>query len=338
MSSCSGIAPNPDIAGIGVRVAIYVQALLSIIYPIFFAADGAISVKEFRTLSRISINITLTACALLISTGIQAATFGLSLYHALIILQLSWINSMTFMTVHFVARAAQSVEAQRSTAPGERWLAKMNLPKLLRSREALVASVHFIAVGGVGIWIWNKIYAFGNQPECNPLTFLVILGKSVSVTHGVVIRRVSLALYGISVIPLGNVYIVGGILGVVAAIGRGLLCFLVIIPATACGRSIFIRVFPTFGPSAADRARTDEELEADIVQSTTFSRLTFYFAISGMATTMIILIANTEQMIHRSAAFVLPGEGDWTFGQTLALLLLFLPIWEAVGTIFGIGE
>lgn len=153
-------------------------------------------------------------------------------------------------------------------------------------------------------------------------------------THGHVIRRVSLALYGISLVPLGNIYILGGILGAVAALGRGVLCFLIIIPGTACARSIFIWIFPRFGPSADDE-RTEEQREADDVQSLMFGRLTFYFAISGMATAMIILIANTEQMIHRSSGIVQAGEGDWTFGQTLALLLLIFPIWEAVGAIRG---
>lgn len=45
-----------------------------------------------------------------------------------------------------------------------------------------------------------------------------------------------------------------------------------------------------------------------------------------MATAMSILVANTEQMIHRSSGLVQPGEGNWTFGQTLALILLFIPI------------
>ncbi|KAJ6489708.1 hypothetical protein DFH09DRAFT_1208929 [Mycena vulgaris] len=73
---CTGIEPNPDIAGIGVRVAIYAQALLSIVYPVFFVWDGEISPKESKTMSCISINITLTACTLLVSTGIQAATLA----------------------------------------------------------------------------------------------------------------------------------------------------------------------------------------------------------------------------------------------------------------------
>ncbi|KAJ7665220.1 hypothetical protein DFH06DRAFT_1295471 [Mycena polygramma] len=317
---CTGIEPNPDISGIGVRVAIYAQALLSILYPIFFVWDGEVSKKESKTMSRISINIIVTACALLVSTGIQAATFGISLYHALIILQLSWINSMTFMTVHFVSRAQHAIYAERNY-PG--FFVKVNVWKLLRSREALVSSLHFIVVGGIGLWVWNKITTFGDQPECNEDTFLVILSRTVYVTHGPAIRGFSLALYGILVIPFVNIYITSGVLGAVSALGRGILCCVLVIPGIACFRCIFC--FPD----------GEDQHEADIVQSVVYSQLMFYFAISGMATTMIILIANTEQMIHRSSGLVKPGEGDWTFGQTLALLLLCLPVWEAVRAFCG---
>jgi hypothetical protein len=177
------IASNPDISGIGVRVAIYAQALLSIIYPIIFVWDGEISLKESQTMSRISISITFTACALLVSTGIQAATFGISLYHALIILQLSWINSMTFMTVYFVHRASQAVNTQQPTPLFESYQSfrgrMKNTGNYLRSREALMSSVHFVVVGGIGTWVWKGIQTFGSQPECNPNTFIVILSRMV---------------------------------------------------------------------------------------------------------------------------------------------------------------
>ncbi|KAJ7863706.1 hypothetical protein B0H13DRAFT_2282007 [Mycena leptocephala] len=284
-SPCMGIEPNPDISGIGVRVAIYAQALLSILYPIFFVWDGEISSKESKTMSRISMNITLTACALLVSAGIQAATFGLGLYHALIILQLSWINSMTFMTVHFVARAAQSIKPSERHRPP-------------RDSQALVSSMHFIVVGGIGIWVWRHIQTFGDQAECNQDTFLVILSKTVYVAHGPVIRRVSLALYGISLVPLGNIYVMGGILGVVAAFGRLVIFCLLIIPEL---------------PAADPFSYT-------------------YFHVALLPTTRRGPMSN---MIHRSSRLVQPGEGDWTFGQTLTLLLLFLPIWDAVEAIRG---
>src|ERR1700742_1412134 len=62
-------------------------------------------------MSRSSINISLTTCALLISTGIRAATFALDLYHALVIL--SWVNITTFTTVHLVTLAQQIVHGPR---------------------------------------------------------------------------------------------------------------------------------------------------------------------------------------------------------------------------------
>jgi hypothetical protein len=177
------IESNPDISGIGVRVAIYAQAILSIFYPIIFVWDGEISLKESRTMSRISISITLTACALLVSTGIQAATFGISLYHALIILQLSWINSMTFMTVYVVHQTSQVLIGRQSTPLFEPFQLvqdrKTDLLNLLRSWEALMASVHFVVVGGIGIWVWKGIQTFGSQPKCNHDTFIVILSRMV---------------------------------------------------------------------------------------------------------------------------------------------------------------
>jgi hypothetical protein len=39
-----------------------------------------------------------------------------------------------------------------------------------------------------------------------------------------------------------------------------------------------------------------------------------------------VFMADTELTIHRGAKYQPPGESQWTFGQTLALLLLSLPI------------
>ncbi|KAJ7174749.1 hypothetical protein C8R46DRAFT_1252723 [Mycena filopes] len=351
-SQCTGIAPNPDIAGIGVRAAIYVQALLSVIYPICFAADGVITPEESKTMSRISLNISLTACALLVSTVIQAATLGISLYHTLTILQLSWINGMTFMTVNSVAGAASMLAAvERSELDGTtsifqkqmRTSVRVTRMKLrfLLSPEALVASAHFIAVGGVGLWTWNKIPTFGNQSECNPDTFIVILSKSVYVTHSAEIRRVSLALYGILVMPVENVVILGGVLDIIGLLGSALISLL--------GLPILVPILVIINLCGHERSsvrphrlqsisKEDDDEDGDVTFKRTFGRVLFYSGIASTGTAMIILIANTEQMIRRSASIVQPGEGDWTLGQTLALLLLLLPIGDAVRVVFGIEE
>jgi hypothetical protein len=87
------IPADPDIAGIGVRAATYAQNFLSFI-PAFFALwDRKIELNELKMVEKQSTTILITAFAILISAVIQSRTFGLSSYHAAIILDLSWMNN-----------------------------------------------------------------------------------------------------------------------------------------------------------------------------------------------------------------------------------------------------
>ena len=100
LSDACLIVSNPDIAGIGVRTAIYVQALLTLLSLYLAISDGELTAVETRSAAGQTFSIMATACALLVSTIIQASTTeGLDLYHALIILNLSWINNLTFTTL-----------------------------------------------------------------------------------------------------------------------------------------------------------------------------------------------------------------------------------------------
>ena len=108
-SACNdtGIVPNPDISGIGVRAAIYAQAVLTLIQPILASIDGHISEKELVGLHRLYLGILLPGCALLVSAIIQATTHGLSVYHAILVLQLSWINNTSALIFFQFALIAQ---------------------------------------------------------------------------------------------------------------------------------------------------------------------------------------------------------------------------------------
>lgn len=60
--------------------------------------------------------------------------------------------------------------------------------------------------------------------------------------------------------------------------------------------------------------------------------------LAGVATAVVLFIANTELMIHRNKDVVRPGESEWTFGQTLAMFLVALPaldlikqLWKSYG-------
>jgi len=97
-NSSQGITPNPDISGIGVRIAIYIQAALTLVHAIVAGYDGKIDDFEVKSLVTVFLGILLPGCALLFSAIIQAKTFGLSAYHAMIVLLLGWINTTSAFT------------------------------------------------------------------------------------------------------------------------------------------------------------------------------------------------------------------------------------------------
>jgi hypothetical protein len=96
------IPANPDISGIGVRVAIYVQNILSFL-PAFYTLwnDRKVQNYELETIEAQSTTILITAFAVLISTIVQARTFVLSSFHASIVLDLSWMNN-TNVFIYFL--------------------------------------------------------------------------------------------------------------------------------------------------------------------------------------------------------------------------------------------
>ncbi|KAH8834439.1 hypothetical protein DL96DRAFT_1427048, partial [Flagelloscypha sp. PMI_526] len=89
-----------DIYGIGVRVAVYAQNLLSF-FPAFWALkDGEVSRTELAGLETQSTTILITAFAVLVSAIIQAATGQINSFHTFVVLSLSWMNNTnTFIWV-----------------------------------------------------------------------------------------------------------------------------------------------------------------------------------------------------------------------------------------------
>ncbi|KAF6747741.1 hypothetical protein DFP72DRAFT_1016034 [Ephemerocybe angulata] len=87
------IPGNPDIAGFGVRIAIYIQNLLCFL-PAFWALfDGKVSQGELDAAETQATTNLVLAFAILISSIVQAQTLGLTNYHASIVLNMSWMNN-----------------------------------------------------------------------------------------------------------------------------------------------------------------------------------------------------------------------------------------------------
>lgn len=98
--SCS-IPSDPDISGIGIRSAIYVQNLLCFIPALLAIWDGEVDERELYTVETQSTSNLILAFAILISAIVQANTFGLTTYHGTIVLSLSWMNN-TNAFVYFI--------------------------------------------------------------------------------------------------------------------------------------------------------------------------------------------------------------------------------------------
>lgn len=90
------IPSNPDITGIGVRVAIYAQNFLSFIPAAWALWDGEVSDYELESVEKQATTILVTAFAILIAAMSLARSIGgngLSNFDATIVLNLSWMNN-----------------------------------------------------------------------------------------------------------------------------------------------------------------------------------------------------------------------------------------------------
>ncbi|KAJ7819019.1 hypothetical protein B0H13DRAFT_1537945, partial [Mycena leptocephala] len=90
---------TPDISGNGVRIAIYIQNLVSFIPAWVALWDGDVSSRELKTIEDQSSKILIPAFALLISAmSLARSDGGLPNFYASIILNLSWINNASTLT------------------------------------------------------------------------------------------------------------------------------------------------------------------------------------------------------------------------------------------------
>ncbi|KAJ3536398.1 hypothetical protein NMY22_g6050 [Coprinellus aureogranulatus] len=293
--------PNPDISGIGVRVSIYIQAFLNILCAMVFSRDSWISKTEHKSLTQASLNLFLAGCALLVCTIVQGSTFGITVHHALIVLNLNWIVGFSALLYVFIW-TYNLVIGRVGRRRRREWL-HSSAPDVDFGHRGdaalfLLSAVHLSGTGAVGVWLWKTISKFGDQPKCTPATLYTLFGRSVHVvgqgSKG--LRRASLAVYWTMAIPIANVLILILISWIVIAF-LGLLY-------TALGKLPY--------------------------KTPVWQTYILFSGISLIALLDILFIVDTELMISSSAAIVKEGEGQWSFGQTLALVALIVPLVDTV--------
>ncbi|KAG8730845.1 hypothetical protein FRC11_005659 [Ceratobasidium sp. 423] len=153
---CTQIVSNPDISGIGVRVAIYVQTFLSMTVASLLPYHE----KAFRDTSR---NSYVVSTSLMIAALIQWKTHGLSLFDALVVTMLTTIMT-AFVTVN---------------GP---YIRTLGLSINISSFLFTTFWVYW------GLQVWNDPRTFGipeGREGCHSSTdtVFVVFGRNVSVTN-----------------------------------------------------------------------------------------------------------------------------------------------------------
>lgn len=229
----------------------------------------------------------LTGMALIISAIIQQHTYGLSVFHALIVLNLCWIIVIGgYSPYHIVA--VDNNEAN------EGFIEKsMNL-------MFVVFVLKLMLMGGFGVWVIRDVLTFDSSPDaCTSSTVLYILGHYPRVTSES-FRRPMLALYSMLLVPVWNI------------IMPIILLFIVCIPM----------ILPVFIVTYIDQASQSWAGRYQPVVYTPGQR--YVTAALSWSLININIIVSTEKTIQ--ANVVDSEEQQWGLGQTFAVFVALIPI------------
>ena len=291
------------------RAAIYAQAIFSTtpalvdLTLIFILADhykvnGMIPPSEDLGESNTvkgGMTLFFTGCALLLSTVIEARSHGLSVYHAVIVLNLSWLNCYCGL-IAFLGSGFQSARiADNPTFKEVR-------PIILLTSLTVI---QYAGAGGIGIWLWRDVLQFNNQPECTSVTAMAMFGKKVLVIDKG-LRTFWLVIYSAALYGAGGMVLTGIVAGFLT-----------------------MREKEKVMRNAEEEAEDAEAEDVDADDRELVDRMRYMekrvfiplFAVCGtfFITTMVVC---TELTIWFNRDHVdYEAEASWTFGQTLALFL-----------------
>ncbi|KAH8824446.1 hypothetical protein DL96DRAFT_209067 [Flagelloscypha sp. PMI_526] len=318
------LAGEPDIYGIGVRIAVYAQNLLAFIPAFWALKDGEVSRSELGALETQSTTILITAFAVLFSAIVQGLTHQINMFHAFIVLELSWMNNTNtfiwfFLYIHHVGweKGIKSLnplswrfwifhedEYDGQMLAGETIPEKM---KTLYRQNSLgrwprfviiLGTLHLSLMGAIGIWLWSDPHKFGAPIPCNiayRLSFAVLGTRVPLFAAGT--RILSLLIYLAVLIPVLNI----------------------VLPV------FFAITVYRWSNKDAEQRDADNRITTTRPGST-YAALILLFAMN------VAFVCDIEVTIRRNAIF--QNDKDemtpWTFGQTLALLLLAIPLRDTV--------
>ncbi|KAF9509364.1 hypothetical protein BS47DRAFT_1349376 [Hydnum rufescens UP504] len=291
------IAANADVSGIGVRTSVYVQALLFLASTLLHTNLDAHEVDNI--LSRLvqeGLASLLTGLAILVSAIVQARTVGLTVYHALVILNMSWITIVIAIVPYSVSLALILPHINMASA------------KEQLDRMFLVHVAHFSLTAIFGLWVFYDLKSFDTTPRNCTSSMVFYFGRYFHV-FDVPFQRLWKGIYFLAIIPILN----AAILTIALSPILFLSAFIMRMYEAAQGR--MKTPCPTPVPSLLPPSH-----KPPIAQ-----QIGILLAASIVTT---LLIVSTEKTIKANS--VAPGENQWTLGQTFALLLTIPRVLEVV--------
>ncbi|TDL21608.1 hypothetical protein BD410DRAFT_285402 [Rickenella mellea] len=302
------IPANPDVAGIGVRLSVYIQAASTLIPATLKMMEDQFREhtlpKNRRTMFYKTVvnwenilevatpNISL-GIALFISSIIQAHIYGLAVYHALILLNLHLIIGFS-VAPYFILSGndKNNPDSIKGINPAYGALAFLH-------------TVHLCCAAGFGLWLFATIPNFDHaSPNCTATTTYFVLGKKVAIAS-IAFRDSWIAIYSILVIPYFNA-------AILLVVSYGLYVVAVIpllIPAFIIG------IIIGFVSWCKPIKRSSTELVLPLATT---------FLVSLAPVALVVFLTEATVRINQ----VSNGENVWTFGQTIAILIAVLPLWR----------
>jgi len=275
---------NPDIAGIGTRLAIYLQAIIGIVFTFIAAFDGKITPVERRNIRILPHGNLILSSALAINGMIQTFSKTLSAYHAGILLCMGLIleGPLIGTSVSNIAHDLARVRRAELDSP------------IGQEEDFIDPMCH-----SMGLTLWLALSRLFN----------VVL--RFAITARIVSPEVECSVTGVfPILLLGRADKV--IWMVISAIhGLDIVCGFWIVYRKPVKRVGLVAFF-TRKPSSDEMGRID------------ISRSKTYIRLWAAATVIGVIIAQIELLIIHGAIANLVGgnENSWGFGQILALLAL----------------
>ncbi|KAF8316066.1 hypothetical protein DL93DRAFT_788101 [Clavulina sp. PMI_390] len=311
------IQTNPDAAGVGIQIAVYMNAFLPLVSMMIELLRGQ-SLVENDNLREGNILLAktslLTAMALIISAIVQSHKYGLSVFDALIVLNLCWISLVGGFTPMLSAMTSPEHIRRLARHWGERpYSLRTILRRLLNTFFDLPPTLEWLyllycncmLMSGFGIWVMRNPLAFDRSMDaCTSTTVFWIMGHSVNITDSR-FRTALLVLYGLFLVPGLNVLIILSIwwlayftLWILARLLLGAFCCI------WCDTSL------SFPPVLAQEPSVEGPWEG--------------FIPIPFAIMQSLLVLITHKTINANNTG--PEDGEWHLGQIFTLVIAALPV------------